>query len=103
MTLHRPSPPIGAPTLAPTTKTPVAAHGGALAPLLEAMGRHSYALHYGNARSPMVRVVTDDHWPDMWRMLSPDRQLSDMTNLSRIKDAAAEICDREPPRTNSHP
>jgi hypothetical protein len=56
------------------------------------------ALHYGNARRPMVRVAPDDNWPGMWRLIWPDGELSDMANLSRIKDAAAEICDRGPPR-----
>jgi hypothetical protein len=48
----------------------------------------------------MVRVIPDGRWPDMWRMLWPDGQVSDMTNLSRIKDAASEICQRGPPARN---
>jgi hypothetical protein len=58
------------------------------------------ALHYGNARLPMIEIVPDDHWPSMWRMVGPSGQLSDMTNLSRIKDAAATICERGPPARN---
>jgi hypothetical protein len=34
----------------------------------------------------------------MWRMLWPDGEVSDMTNLARIKDAANELCDRGLPR-----
>ena len=56
------------------------------------------SLHYGNAKRPMVRVVPDAQHPDLFRMHWPDGQLSDMTNLARAKDAAAEICDRGPPR-----
>jgi hypothetical protein len=59
-----------------------------------------YALHYGNAQATMVRVVPDDQWPRMWRMIWPDGQLSDMANLSRIRDAAAVICERGPPARN---
>jgi len=46
----------------------------------------------------MVKVVPDDNYPDMWQMCWPDGQLSDLANLPWIKDAAAEICDRGPPR-----
>jgi hypothetical protein len=58
------------------------------------------ALHYGNARSPIVRVVPDLWWPGMYRVTWPDSQQSDMANLSRAKDAAAAICERGPPRLN---
>jgi hypothetical protein len=88
------------PSLAPTAKTHVAANGGPLAGLPCEIDQHGYAMHYGNARAPMIRVVPDDRWPGMWRMIWPDGQLSDMANLSRIKDAAAEICDRGPPRSD---
>ena len=60
--------------------------------------QHGYALHYGQAPTPLVLVVADDRWPGMWRMVWPDGRVSDMGNLVRIKDAAAEICDRGPPR-----
>jgi hypothetical protein len=56
------------------------------------------ALHYGTSPTPMVRIVPDECWPGMWRMVWPDGSQSDMANLARIKDAAAEICDRGPPR-----
>jgi len=34
----------------------------------------------------------------MWRIQWPDGGTSDMTNLTRAKDAAAAICERGPPR-----
>lgn len=72
---------------------------GPLAALLdETDTRRHYALHYGHARAPMVRVMPDDHWPGMWRMVWPGGEVSDMGNLARVKDAAADICDRGPPR-----
>jgi hypothetical protein len=58
------------------------------------------ALHYGQARTPLVRVVSDAIHPGMWRMVWPDGRLSDLANLSRIKDAAAVICERGPPPRN---
>jgi hypothetical protein len=51
----------------------------------------SYTLHYANARSPVVRVVPHNIYADMWLMVWPDGQLSDLGNLSRIKDAAEVI------------
>lgn len=57
-----------------------------------------FALHYGQAKAPLVRVVPDLVYPQMWRMDWPDGRLSDLGNLSRIKDAAAVICERGPPR-----
>jgi hypothetical protein len=57
------------------------------------------ALHYGHAKAPLVRVVPDGRYPGMWRVEMPDGRLSDMTNLSRAKDAAVAICERgSPPR-----
>jgi hypothetical protein len=98
MTLHRTV--VGAPIPAPTTKTPVAPAREPSRPLLSATDRHGYALHYGNARTPMVRVMPDDTYANMWRMIWPDGQLSDLANLSRIRDAAATICERGPPARN---
>jgi hypothetical protein len=91
---------LEAPSLAPATKTHRAAPRVPSRPLPEATERHGYVLHYGNARVPMVRVVPDDRWPGMWRMIWPDSQLSDLGNLSRIRDAAAVICERGPPARN---
>jgi hypothetical protein len=88
----------GAPTLAPAIET----HQTALRRLPAAAsgdgGRVVYALYDGNAQQPMVRVAPDDRWPDMWRMIWPDGELSDMGNLTRIKEASAASCDRGPPR-----
>ena len=56
------------------------------------------ALHYGNSDTPMVRIAPDACWPGMWRILMPDGTQSEMADLARIKDAAAAICERGPPR-----
>jgi hypothetical protein len=98
MTWMEPISGVGAPIHRPALEAPELYLSGALAAVPEATERHGYALHYGNARAPLVRVVPDDIYPNMWRMIWPDGQVSDMTNLSRAKDAAAEICDRGPPR-----
>ena len=54
-------------------------------------------LRYGSARTPLVRVVPDAVYPNMWRMVWPGGRVSDLVNISRIKDAAAAICERGPP------
>jgi hypothetical protein len=36
-------------------------------------------------------VVPDDKWPDMYRVRIPGRDISDMANLSRAKDAAISL------------
>jgi hypothetical protein len=56
-----------------------------------------YALYDGRAKTPLVRIVPDDRWPNMWRMVWPDGQVADSANLSRIKDAAFVICQRTAP------
>ena len=58
------------------------------------------ALYYGRACAALVRVIPDDRWPEVWRMAWPDGSLSDLANLSRIKDAAIAICERGPPARN---
>jgi len=60
----------------------------------------AFALRYGHARTPLVQAVPDAVYPEMWRLLWPDGQLSDLANLSRIKDAAIAICERGPPARN---
>jgi hypothetical protein len=60
-----------------------------------------FVLHYGTARTPLVQVVPDVVYPDMWCMVWPDGRLSDLGNLSRIKDAALILCERGPPRRNA--
>jgi hypothetical protein len=44
-------------------------------------------LYYGSNPLPWS-VVEDDRYPGMWRVRSGDGTLSDMTNLTRAKDAA---------------
>lgn len=57
-------------------------------------------LFYGRSTKPMVEIVPDAKYPTMWRIRHPDGRLSDMANLTRIKDAAALICERGPPLRN---
>jgi len=52
---------------------------------------HRLALHFGRARSPLMRVVPEPRWPGMWRVRHADDALSDMVNLSRAKDAAMSL------------
>ena len=47
-----------------------------------------YSLHYGKSAKVLAEVIPDDEYAGMWRIRWPDRQLSDMVNLSRAKDAA---------------
>jgi len=61
-------------------------------------GLHS--LHYGRSRAPLARIVADDYWPSMWRIVWPDGRRSDLVNLDRAKDAAAAIAERGPPARN---
>jgi len=58
----------------------------------------AFALHYRQAHTPLVQAVPDAVYPGMWRLLWPDGQLSDLANLSRIRDAAIAICERGPPQ-----
>jgi hypothetical protein len=51
----------------------------------------SLSLHLGRQVSSLLRVVPDTKWPAMWRIEFPDGKLSDLGNLTRIKDAAAGI------------
>jgi hypothetical protein len=60
----------------------------------------TFALYYGRAQSPLVRVVPDSRQPNMWRVSWPDGALSDMVNLSRAKDACVVLCERGPPARN---
>src|SRR5262249_42774136 len=39
----------------------------------------------------LARVVADHVYPSMWRVKMPSGKLSDMTNLTRAKDAAMSI------------
>jgi hypothetical protein len=55
-------------------------------------------LFYGNAKNPLIRIALDDCCPHLWRILSPDGLISDITNLSRAKDAAVAACENDPHR-----
>jgi hypothetical protein len=48
----------------------------------------SLAVHLGRDRDPLVIVVPDAIHPRMWRVQTFDGRLSDMTNLTRARDAA---------------
>ena len=39
----------------------------------------------------LAAVEPDRDWPGMWRVRMPDGHLTDMVNLSRVKDAAASL------------
>jgi hypothetical protein len=60
----------------------------------------TYALLYGNAHKVLIQVVPDDRWPGMFRLAWPDGRRSDMTNLSRAKDAAVALLEFGPPARN---
>jgi hypothetical protein len=47
-----------------------------------------YSLYYGKSAKVLAEVIPDNEYAGMWRIRWPDRQLSDMVNLSRAKDAA---------------
>jgi hypothetical protein len=40
------------------------------------------------SRTILARIVADRVYPSMWRVKTPSGKLSDMTNLTRAKDAA---------------
>ena len=47
------------------------------------------AFRLGSKRGRIpATVVTDLEWPNMYRVQMPGRQVSDMVNLTRAKDAA---------------
>jgi hypothetical protein len=55
-----------------------------------------YTLAYGS--HPVADVVPDQVYAGMWRVRMLDGTLSDLTNLTRAKDAAFVIAERGPPR-----
>jgi hypothetical protein len=57
-------------------------------------------LHYGTSRTPLASIVPDSTYPNMWRIVWPDGQTSDIANLDRCKEAAIAICERGPPPRN---
>jgi hypothetical protein len=46
---------------------------------------------YSIRRRVLAAVEPDRDWPGMWRVRMPDGHLTDMVNLSRVKDAAASL------------
>jgi hypothetical protein len=59
-----------------------------------------HRLHYASAKHPLAEIIPDANWPGMWRVRWPDGSLSDLTNLSRARDAAIAIAERGPPARN---
>jgi len=46
-----------------------------------------YALYYGSSRKPLLFVVADAKFPEMYRVKWHDGRLSDLLNLSRACEA----------------
>ena len=63
--------------------------------------RVAYGLFYGRSKAALAWAVPEPAYPAMWHIQYPDGRLSDFANLTRIKDAAAVICERGPPPRNS--
>ena len=65
---------------------------------LTGVNAQASSLYYGNSRTPVAHAAPDAVWPGLWRIHWPDGQISDLTNLTRAKDAAEVISERGPPR-----
>jgi hypothetical protein len=52
-------------------------------------GKH--VLYRQGSKTPVLSVVADQIYPGMWRILDRDGNLSDLGNITRIKDAAVAI------------
>jgi hypothetical protein len=48
----------------------------------------SLGLHVDRRATALLHVVKDQTYPAMWRILFPDGSLSDLGNITRVKDAA---------------
>jgi hypothetical protein len=48
-----------------------------------------YALR--QAKAVLAHALPDEVWPGMWRLIWPDGRVSDMTTLTRCKDAGRAI------------
>jgi len=48
-------------------------------------------LFVGKHRRPVLQIQRDAEYPEMWRVRLPDVTLTDMTNISRAKEAAVDI------------
>jgi hypothetical protein len=53
-----------------------------------------YSLCVGRSRRAVVRIVADDRYPTMWRVVRPDGTVTDMVNLARAQDAALDHADK---------
>jgi hypothetical protein len=49
---------------------------------------HGWSLHYGHNGRALAIVAPDPVWPRMWRIHWPDGRVSDVGNLTRMRDAA---------------
>jgi hypothetical protein len=48
-------------------------------------------LYCHGRKEPLLHVIRDAHYPEMWRAKLPDGRLSDMVNLTWAEDSAATI------------
>jgi hypothetical protein len=55
------------------------------------MIRAGNSLHLYGKGKPVVLIVPDDQWPNMWRVRLPDGGLTDMANRTWAKEAAFSI------------
>ena len=51
------------------------------------MKRDEWRLYIGKKATGIV-VASDEKWPNMYRIYWPDKEPSDMVNLTRAKDTA---------------
>ena len=51
----------------------------------------SYSLHLDRRTATILHAVPDATWPSMWRIRFADHSLSDLGNLTRIKDAGPRL------------
>jgi len=59
-----------------------------------------WQLFYGDSRTSLAQIIPDLRYPDMYRIKWPDRSVSDLANIVRVKDAAMAIVARGPPARN---
>jgi hypothetical protein len=52
---------------------------------------HLRAGHCQGHRGPLLHLVRVEHWPDMFRVASPDDRLSDMLNRTRAREVAMHL------------
>jgi hypothetical protein len=51
----------------------------------------AFGLYAGTDSRPLATVIPDDLWPGLYRIRFDDGAISDVTNLSRAKDAARTV------------